>query len=280
LVSVAIDMSGQTTQLDAQGLAAMRVSPDGSRVLGYMGKYWWIYPLNGREAPRKLFEADSPADANLIWTPDGQHIAFRSRTKAGIFWQSANGGASEELLLAVDGVPIQWSRDGTTLFYLFDRKLWSWSRAGRPRVIAPMDAPYVSVSPDHRWVAYHVTEHGTAMPYIQSLVNPTERFQITQNGGHAPLWSADGRKLFYVSGPTNSLMAVDVRTAPAVAFGQPVMLARRIFHGLALGERWFDATPDGTKVLAQIPDGKDPQSWQFEVVLNWFNELKRNVPTP
>jgi Tol biopolymer transport system component len=257
----------------------MHVSPDGSRILRSKANAWWIYPLNGREAPRKLLEAYG-TNTHLLWTPDGQRIAFRSRNRRGIFWRSAHGEGSEELLLAVDGVPVQWSRDGTTLFYLFDRQLWSWSRGGRPRAITPLEAPYASVSPDNRWVAYHVTEHGTAMPYIQSLVNPSERFQIAQNGGHAPLWSADGRKLFYVSGPTNSLMAVDVRTAPAVAFGQPVMLAPRIFHGLALEERWFDATPDGTKVLAEKPDGKDPQSWQFEVVLNWFEELKRSVPTP
>ena len=142
-----------------------------------------------------------------------------------------------------------------------------------------IDSPYASLSPDRQWVAFHSLEHGRAIPYVQSLSNPSARFQISPDGGHAPLWSPDGRKLFYVSGETNSLMAVDVQTTPSVTFGDAVVLVREIGHGLALSERYYDITPDGKQLLVTLPDRTDPRSREVDVVLHWFEELKRLVPT-
>jgi hypothetical protein len=143
-----------------------------------------------------------------------------------------------------------------------------------------IDSPYASLSPDGEWVAFHTSEHGRVIPYIQSLSNPSARFQITQDGGHAPLWSPDGKKLFYVSGETNSLMEIDIQTTPAVAFGEAVVLVPEIAHGLGLSERYYDITPDGKQLLLQVRDRTDPRSREVEVVLHWFEELKRRVPRP
>ena len=96
--------------------------------------------------------------------------------------------------------------------------MWSWKRGEKPRSLVSIDGPYASLSPDGHWVAFHANEQGRAVPYIQSLSNPGERFQISRDGGHAPMWAPDGSKLFYVSGETNSLMAVDVQTTPTIAF--------------------------------------------------------------
>jgi hypothetical protein len=52
-----------------------------------------------------------------------------------------------------------------------------------------------------------------------------------------------------------------------------------IGHGLALEERWYDITPDGRHLLVQVPDRTDPRSREVDVVLHWFDELKRRVPT-
>jgi hypothetical protein len=164
------------------------------------------------------------------------------------------------------------------LFYLFEREGWSWKRGEKPRSLASVDGPYASLSPDGRWVAFHANEQGRAIPYVQSLSNPGERFQISRYGGHAPLWSPDGSKLFYVSGETNSLMTVDVQTTPTVAFGEPAVLVPEIAHGLALSDRWYEITPDGRQLLVQVPERSDPRSREIAVVLNWFEELKQLVP--
>ena len=194
-----------------------------------------------------------------------------------MFWRRADGSGSEELLLAIDGVPVGWSPDGGTLFYMFETAMWSWKRGEKPRSLASIDGPYASLSPDSHWVAFHAYEEGRAIPYIQSLSNPGERFQISRDG-HAPLWSPDGRKLFYVSGETNSLVAVDVQTTPTVAFGEPAVLVPEIAHGLALSDRWYDITPDGRQLLVLVPERMDPRSREIAVVLNWFEELKQLMP--
>ena len=42
---------------------------------------------------------------------------------------------------------------------------------------------------------------------------------------------------------------------------------------------WYDITPDGRHLLVQVPDRTDPRSREVDVVLHWFEELKRRVPT-
>lgn len=278
--NMAVDLAGHLRPLPYTGLRTVKVSPDGSRMVANHGEAWWIYSWTPRAAPIRL-AATEGANNNPLWSPDGTHITFRSRKPVpGIFWWRADGVGAGELLLAIDGVPVGWSRDGNTLFYIFERQLRSWRRGETPQALTSMDSPYASLSPDGQWVAFHTVEHGRVIPYIQSVANRGARYQVSGDGGHAPLWSPDGRRLFYVAGDANSLFAVTVQTAPGVAFGDPVVLVPQIRHGLALSERWYDITPDGTQLLVQVPDLSHPGSREVAVVLNWFEDLKRRVPRP
>ena len=275
--NVFVDLSGRLTPLPEQRLFAVRVSPDGAHAIASRNGWLWIVSLTHREAPRRLDEADG-ANTNAVWTPDGTHIAFRSRVKStpGIFWRTTSGGDHPDLLVARDGAPVGWSRDGKTLYYIADRRLWSWSRGEEPHPLMPMDSPYASLSPDGRWIAFHTREHGQMVPYIQSLADLNARFQVAPTG-HAPLWAPDGRRLFFVSGETNSLMSIAVHTTPTVAFGEPLVIVPQILHGWALSERWYDVTPDGTHLVVQVPTQNEPWSRQIEVVLNWIEDVKRQT---
>ena len=281
LIHVSVDLAGRITPLPDRDLGEVRVSPDGSQIVALRGPAWWIYSLSHRAAPRRIAAAEG-ANTHPLWTPDGSRITFRSRRESGSALVSlrADGTGLEELLLPLDGTPVGWSRDGKTLYYLSDKQLWSWRRGGQKQSLGRVDAPYASLSPDRNWVAFHTYERGHAVPYIQSLSNGSVRFRVSENDGHAPLWSPDGGKLFYVSGATNSLMMVAVQTKPAVVFGDPIVLAPEIGHGLALGERRYDVTPDGQHVFVQIPERSDPRPREVHVVLNWFGELNRRAPYP
>ena len=136
----------------------------------------------------------------------------------------------------------------------------------------------VSLSPDCMWAAFFTNEPQRATAYIQSIVTPGARFRISPAGAHSPLWAPDGKKLFFVTQEGNRLMAVDVQTAPTVAFGQPVVVAPEIMQTTALRNRNYDITSDGTRLLVQVPDRTNPASQQIMVVLNWFAELKRLAP--
>jgi dipeptidyl aminopeptidase/acylaminoacyl peptidase len=278
-INMSVDLAGRATPLPEIDLGIAGVSPDGSLMIAIHEDAWWLYSLTGRAAPRRIAAA-AGTNGNPLWTPDGTRIVFRSRRESGFAIVSlpAEGIGPEELLLPLNGSPVGWSRDGKTLFYILEKQIWSWTRGGRPQSLAAIDAPYASLSQDRQWVAFHTYERGRSVPYIQSLSSGA-RFQVSEANGHAPLWSPDGKKLFYVSGDGNSLVATDVQTTPTVAFGNPVVLVPEIVHGLALSERWYDITPDGRRLLVGVPQRSDPRSREVHVVLNWTQELKRLVPS-
>jgi serine/threonine protein kinase/Tol biopolymer transport system component len=278
-INASVDLSGRLMSLPDVGLREVRVSPDGSRTVAIHENAWWIYSLAHRAAPRRLFAAGA-LNIDALWTPDGTRITFLSRRESGpgIFWQRADGIGSADMLVAIDGRPVGWSRDGNTLFYIVASEMWSWRRGTKPRsLLTSIGSSYASLSPDREWVAFHVYEDGRPIPfpYVQSLSNPSARFQISKTPGHSPLWSPDGRKLFYVSDETHSLMAVDVQTTPAVTFGPAVVIVPEIVQGLSVETRNYDITPDGRQLLVQVPDLANSRSREIEVVLNWFEELKR-----
>ena len=207
-------------------------------------------------------------NVRTLWSPDGRrHVGECGRASLA----ARRGIGTEALLVAVDLADRMVRQENVTC-----SKSAVVRERTETRSLLSIDTPYASLSPDGQWVAFHTYEKGRPIPYVQSLSDPGARFQIAHEG-HAPLWSPDGRKLFYVSGETNSLMAIDVQTTPAVAFGQAVVLAPEIAHGLRLSGRWYDVTPDGRHLLVQVPDWTDPRLREIHVVLNWTEELKQRV---
>ncbi len=106
-----------------------------------------------------------------------------------------------------------------------------------------------------------------------------KRWQISADGGTEPVWSGDGRELFYRSGEkAQHMMVVVIRTEPEFTRGTPQRLftGRYNDHGVP-GNAAYDVSLDGTQfvmVKRSVPDAA-----QINVVLNWFEELKRLVPT-
>jgi hypothetical protein len=74
------------------------------------------------------------------------------------------------------------------------------------------------------------------------------------------------------------MMAVDVTTQPDFSAGKP----RVLFEGpyvLTPGTfPNYDVTPDGQRFLMLKPSGPEQAATQINVVLSWFEELKRRVP--
>ena len=74
-------------------------------------------------------------------------------------------------------------------------------------------------------------------------------------------------------------MAIDISTHPMLSAGK----ARRLFTGdyqLTTPVRGFDISPDGNTFLMgeSVPWVVEPVT-HIHVTLNWFEELKRLVPT-
>ena len=70
-------------------------------------------------------------------------------------------------------------------------------------------------------------------------------------------------------------MAVEIETAPTLQVGTPVALFRDIYF--LGGDRTYDISPDGQRFL-MVKDAT-AGARDIVVVLNWFEELERLVPT-
>jgi serine/threonine-protein kinase len=251
------------TRLDRAGVAAtigslpghafaVRVSPDGRRITYDTGdNNIWIADLSNVSSPRRLATGRFP-----MWTADGQRVLFIVANAAGtqqMYWQAADGSGMPELLVAAARAPESWFPGGDIFSYITlkdggDYDLWSYSlrdRTARALVALPTSAQLSSrISPDGQWIAYESNETGEYEVYIESLPRSAARTRVTTGGGHRPIWTPDGRELYFDL--DNRLYVVPV--GPGAAAGKPVPLPVAGFIQ-NFGRRTYDVTPDGKAFL-------------------------------
>jgi hypothetical protein len=96
------------------------------------------------------------------------------------------------------------------------------------------------------------------------------------------VWSPDGKELLFVP-RIFGFEAVSVTTQPTFAFGNAVPIPRPFRVGAPNSRTPFDMMPDG-RILGLVTPGLTDTitptsgSRQIQVVLNWFEELKAQLP--
>ena len=289
-----VDRTGREQPTGASGgdYFQPRVSPDGRRVAvtvlegGGDHNDVWLYDLTRETWSRFTSEGDN---AFPLWAPDGRTLTFVSN-KAGpdnIYRKPLDGSGPEERLAASDRptYPFSWSPDGALAFVsVFPRAVQDiWvlrsDQGGKP---APfLETPFGEGAPafsaDGRWLAYVSNESGRNEIHVRPFPGPGEKVTISTEGGNEPVWSRSGRELFYRSG--DAMMAVDIVTSPVFAAGKP----RRLFEGnyetsTALWPN-YSVAPDGQRFVMVKRIDREAAPAQINVVINWFDELKRLVPT-
>ena len=244
------------------------------------------------------FTFDDAVDRFPIWTPDGERIVFVSNRdeEPSIYWKAANGTGADELLAVGSGLslaPCSWSDDGKTLVYMemtegTNTDIGAISMEGdhtKKQLLHKKDTEVEPrVSPDGRWMAYSCDESGQHEVYVRPYPDVEGgKWQVSTDGGVWPLWSADGRELFYRS--EDKYMAVPVKTEPTFSFETPKILFQGtyIIPGNPFLRNW-DIHPDGKRFLMVKPftvadsESTSAGSRRINVVLNWFEELKERVP--
>ena len=106
------------------------------------------------------------------------------------------------------------------------------------------------------------------------------RWQVSSGGGVWPLWSPDGRELFYAG--SVGMMAVPIETEPTFTQGTVDLLFDLGPYSRLLRNRRIDIPPEGDRFLMlKEVGGSDgtAATTSIIVVQNWFEELKRLVPT-
>ena len=105
-------------------------------------------------------------------------------------------------------------------------------------------------SPDGRWPAYISNESRRTEVYVRPYLGPGGKWQISTEGGTQPVWSRDGRELFYRNG--KKMMVVDISTRTAFSTGKPKMLFEMETPAPYGAYSDYDVSPDGSPV----PDGQ------------------------
>ena len=152
-------------------------------------------------------------------------------------------------------------------------------RKPSPFLQTPFSEAEPKFSPDGRWLAYVSDESGRREVYVQPFPGPGGKWQISTEGGTEPVWAGNG-ELFYRNESGDKMMVVDITTEPTFRAGNPRLLFEGFYQGGIGGNRaFYDVTPDGQRFLMVKAGEQETEAMQINVVLNWFEELKRLVPT-
>ena len=150
-------------------------------------------------------------------------------------------------------------------------------RQPRPFLKTPAYERMPIFSPDGHWLAYGSSESGQFEVYVQAFPGPGGKWQISSGGGSYPVWARNGHELFYYNGI--KLMSVTITTQPTFAASSPLpMLEGRSTSPGALANALYDVAPNGQQFIMAKETGPDSGSTQVHVVLDWTEELKRQIP--
>ncbi|MBI4463460.1 MAG: PD40 domain-containing protein, partial [Acidobacteria bacterium] len=281
----------QALALPPRPYRAPRVSPDGRRLVMDIDQGnkqdVWVYDISRGTLTRLTYEGSS---AFPVWTPDGKKVTFQSRRGRpwNLYWKPGDGSGGEERLTTSEYgyITASWTPDGQMLAFVevhptTGRDIGVLSlieeRKATPFLRTPFNEVEPAFSPDGRWLAYAADESGRNEVYVQPFPGGGQKWQISTEGGSEPVWARDGRELFYRNG--DKMMAVSITTQPAFRATKPELLFERHYHSLPPAvTRNYDIAPDGRRFLMVKASDQAAIVTHLNVVLNWFEELKRKVP--
>jgi len=303
-----VDREGKEEAIAAEPRAYLypRLSPDGTRVALDVREGMndiWVWDLLRRTLTRVT--KDPGLDRAPVWSADGSFIFYSGAADgvASIYRYRADGtGTPERLTTAArPQFPISLSPKGTELIFEeggggpfnHDLMLLRLDRPStgaspdpaKPLIQTPSGEANGIISPDGQWLAYQSNVSGTWDIYVRLFADQNAaRSTVSTGGGTQPRWSHDGRELFYLSS-RNEMMHVRVGIGSTWSAGTPEVLfdARQFFLGSVLANPYlmYDVAKDGRFLMLKSGPGsqvEDTTAANFNVVLNWFEELKRLVP--
>jgi Tol biopolymer transport system component len=291
-----VDRSGNTrpAAVEDRGFHSPRFSPDGRYLLTDFstaeGRDVWRVDLAGGAMTRITFDRDGH---DATWEPDGRHVTYSSAKRGGsmlTLLRTSPGRAAEPDSLIADraiGFTGWWLPDASGIVAV-GNSLRPGSRSdivvirnqGRgpiePLVATRFDESFPAVSPDGRWLAYTSDQSGTNELYVRPMGREGEEVRVSLSGASEPLWSRDGRELYYraLSGGKVTLVAAALSFSPTLR----VDAQRNLFDVSAISSSTphtnYDISPDG-RTFAMV---RQNPAMRIEVIQNLpalFAQLER-----
>jgi len=200
------------------------------------------------------------------------------------FQKATSGTAQDEVLskpLGESPSPTRvedWSRDGRyiilgTLSPKTKGDVWAVPTFGDrkpfPYLHTEFEERYARLSPNGQWLAYQSDESKRNEIYVQTFPTPGGKWQVSTNGGERPVWSRDGKELYFL-GADGKMMAVEVKAGAKFEAGVPKPLFDAHFPG---GLAWYDVSNDGRFLIpVQLEQSANAP---MTVVVNWPAGLKK-----
>ncbi len=292
-----VDRRGRIEPLpaDAGFYANPRLSPDGRRVVVEALNDLWVYDLQNAAFNRVTFRG---VNQHAVWSPDGRRLALSSSHGTAlptVFWVDADGGGTFEPVGRSGGVqfPASWNGADNVLAYARHPGAWPDAESGgwdiwasHPGAATPearlMHTPFNEdqpiFSPDGRLLAYVSDETGRRDVYVRAYPSLGQRTRISVEGGTEPVWSRDGRELFFRHG--RRYYSVEVAwTGGEIRASRPVLMfeGEFVLASLIPGFPSYDVAPDGQRFIVVAAASDSPRVAQLDVVLGWSRVLETRV---
>ena len=190
----------------------------------------WLMPADGGEM--RAITTDPTPDWGPSWSPDGKQMAFYAYRSGNrdVWVLPLDGGPARQLTHdpAADTMP-RWSPDGREILFKSWRSpsigIWIVPAAGgEPRQI---DIPALNAGPavwsaDRQWLALSLTRAGEAPRLWRARVDGSSVEPVTTGPAGDPIWSPDGRLLFFLgvqerAGNLWAISLADRRERPVTA---------------------------------------------------------------
>ena len=275
----------------------VRVSPDGARLA--LATRTDVSTYEFARATLSRLTTDPAEDRSPLWTSDGQRIVFTSR-RAGyleLFSRQADGTGADERLLSraknlIDLHADGWSPDGSHVLFTEVSPASPINqcaigetpieRSSDVRVLVKSDFcnQFSALSPNRLWMAYQ-SNVGREEIYVERYPELGSKQQISTDGGVRPLWSRNGRELFFGGLDGRQMFVVPVQSGTTLVAGRPQVLFEAAMIAPAAGSRTYDLAPDGRFIVILRAEEKTGSGTAPGLILvqNWFEELKRLLPT-
>jgi Tol biopolymer transport system component len=285
---------GREQPLAAEPMAYIypTISPDSSRLaLNVHDDSYSIWTWSFSTATLNRITLSKPDVRYAIWTPDGKRLIYTEAVPAPrrrLMWANADGSGNDEAVSQIleNQYPMTVSPDGKYLLFRrgpagdfsFALQSLDGDRSERRDLLqrAGESLGNAEISPDGRWVAYQGGPSNAPNVYVQPFPN-VDAGRMRVSSGSRPLWSRNGRELFFLAADTSHLASVPVTPGPTFTFGraQDVVDVRRfvtsVLGGSGDGGRTYDVSPDGRRFLVMAPANEAPQ--QIVVIEHWMDEF-------
>ncbi|MFL5615275.1 MAG: protein kinase domain-containing protein [Gemmatimonadaceae bacterium] len=286
---VIADLQGmpQTVLGTPKGYSFPRFSPDGKRIALTIAERGsadvWIYDIASNTLSRVTHEGSRNDRAE--WTPDGKRLIYSSVGKkelTALWIQNADLSGEAQLLEGRKGDQILEgiiSPDNQSLVFrstapehphdIWYRRL-SGDTTRRAYVTAPSSEYAPRLSPSGKWLAYGSNRDGSSQVYVEPFPPTGAHYQVSDQGGVAPIWAPDGSRIYYAN--AGRLFAATVQLTPTFAVLSRQLLMTAPGYNLAspVHPPW-DIAPDGKHLLLLRPTQADNG---LVVVHDWRSELR------